>query len=320
MNTTIIVICSIICAIILLVLIACIIAALFGYNSSFKMSPDPKKRRDGSYDIPNNKMCKDNAKWIIDLVDEMNNTPYETVTIKSFDNLTLFGRLIVKNPDSPIDICFHGWKSSGIRDFSGGGKIALENNHNLLLVDQRSQGLSEGKAMTFGILERRDVLSWVDFVVNRFGENVKIVICGLSMGAATVLMSTNLPMPANVKGFIADCPFNSPKEILSKVCGEDMGLPAKIIYPLTAIAARLIGHFNPDYISAAEAVKDCKLPILIVHGTDDNFVPDYMSKKIADANPAIQRETFSGADHGLSYIADHVRYENLMKEFYKKVL
>ena len=94
----------------------------------------------------------------------------------------------------------------------------------------------------------------------------------------------------------------------------------KVVYPLVDLAARSFGRFSLNGADAVQAVKNTKVPILIVHGESDGLVPCDMSRRIADANPKmIRRYTFPGAVHGLSYIVDPARYTELVKEFCKEI-
>ena len=146
---------------------------------------------------------------------------------------------------------------------------------------------------------------------------MKIVISGVSMGATTVLMAAGLGLPENVIGIIADCPYSSPKEIIMKVC-SDMKLPARLMYPFVRLGAKLYGHFDLEAADAAEAVCHAKVPILLIHGEDDRFVPCSMSQKIferfKEANPDgnMLLETFPGAGHGISFMEDEVRYGRII--------
>ena len=91
--------------------------------------------------------------------------------------------------------------------------------------------------------------------------------------------------------------------------------------PVVRLAARLIGGFSLREDSPVEAVKRAKIPILIIHGEDDRFVPCSMSREIHAANPdRVQLETFPDAGHGLSYIVDPQRYKRLVTGFEKKIL
>lgn len=246
--------------------------------------------------------------------------PCEYVSIKTFDGLTLSGRYYHTADGAPLDIGFHGYRSSPFTDFCGGSQLSFRMGHNLLLVDQRAHGKSEGRVISFGIRERQDLLCWVNYAVDRFGTDSKIFLYGVSMGGATVLMASELELPKNVKGIIADCPYSSPGDIILSV-GRQQGYPPKLIWPFVILGGRIYGGFDVRSVTAADAVKNTKVPILILHGADDAFVPAFMSKSIADANPKkIQYHTFPGADHAMSYLVDTPRYHNLVTEFVNTVL
>ena len=251
----------------------------------------------------------------------MQSRPFEPITITTFDGKKLYARYYHVADGAPLQIQFHGYKSSAILDFCGGSLYAGKIGHNALVVDQRSHGKSEGTAITFGILERKDVLCWIDYARSRFGEDVHILLAGLSMGAATVLMATDQPLPSNVKGIIADCPYSAPEAIIKKVCRVEMHLPVKPLYPFIKLGAKLFAHFDLEESSAITAVKNTTLPILIIHGEADTFVPCDMSRDIKNANPSqVTLVTVPDAGHGLCYMTAPDIYENTMQEFFKKVL
>ena len=184
---------------------------------------------------------------------------------------------------APLQIQFHGYRGAALRDFCGGNKLARESGQNTLVVDQRAHGKSGGNTITFGIRERLDCLSWVKYANQRFSSGTPIFLSGVSMGATTVLMASELKLPANVMGIIADCPYSSPEVIIRKVCREDMHLPPALTMPLIRLGARLFGHFVLNESSAVQAVGNKNIPILLLHGEDDRFVPCDMSREIFDA-------------------------------------
>jgi len=170
----------------------------------------------------------------------------------------------------------HGYRGSAIRDFCGGAKLARALGHGVLLIDERAHGKSGGRTIGFGVTERWDCLSWTEEVRRRLGD-VKVILSGVSMGAATVLMASELPLPETVVGVVADCPFSSPEEIIAVVAGR-MGLPVRIAMPVIRLSARLLGGFNLREADAVRAVRSLKVPVLLIHGEDDRFVPCDMSR------------------------------------------
>lgn len=254
-------------------------------------------------------------------VNKMLERPFEPVTIITFDEKKLYGRYYHVADNAPLQIQFHGYKSSAVLDFCGGSLYAGKIGHNALVVDQRSHGRSEGKSITFGVLERKDVLCWITYARSRFGSDVKIILAGLSMGAATVLMSADQPLPSNVIGIVADCPYSSPSAIIKKVCRTDMHLPSKLLFPFIKLGARLFAGFDLEESVPVTAVKTSPVPILIIHGEGDTFVPCDMSRAIHSANTEkITLVTIPNAGHGLCYMTAPDVYENAMQEFFKKIL
>lgn len=246
--------------------------------------------------------------------------PFEEVSIASHDGLRLRGRYYHYADGAPLEIMCHGYKGNAIRDFCGNWRVAKEDGRNVLLIDQRCHGKSEGHTITFGLLERKDVLGWTNWAKSRFGE-VPMMLSGVSMGAATVLMVSGMELPGNVKAVVADCPFDAPSNIIKKVLGQDMGMPVKLVYPLIRFGGMVYGHFNLNGFSPLEAMKKTNLPILLVHGDDDRFVPYAMSENIHAAAPEkITFHTVPGAGHALNYMTDPETYTRVLREFTGKVL
>lgn len=258
----------------------------------------------------------DRAIAFIKVLDEID---HEKVTILSRDGTLLSARYYHVSDGAPIHIEFHGYRSRATTDFCGINVLVRDLGHNTLLVDQRAHGNSGGKSITFGIKERYDCLDWVNYVTNRFGTDTKIILSGLSMGGATVLMASELDLPENVIGIMADCPYSSPKEIIKQEC-KKMKLPAALAYPFIRLGAIIFGRFDPSAANAKDAVSKTKIPILIIHGEDDDFVPCSMSREIYDSCASDKTlVTIPKASHGISYIIDRPLYENKVSEFLNKI-
>lgn len=297
-----------------------VIAVLITYRIAFYSRV--RGRKENIYDIPDSPQYQPRREYMKQLIADLAAIPCERVEITARDGTRLSARYYHTADGAPLEIQFHGYRGSAIRDFCGGAQFALEMGHNVLLVDQRGNGASGGATITFGVKERYDALEWIGYAIKRFGPETSIGLYGVSMGAATVLMVAGMPeLPNNVHGVVADCPYSSPEAIIRKVAREDMHLPAGAMMPLAHLAARLIGGFSLTADSPVEAVKRAKIPMLVIHGEDDRFVPCSMSREIHRANPdLVQLETFPGAGHGLSYIVDPGRYRRTVIGFEKKIL
>ena len=195
------------------------VTSYLAYRKAFYV---PKNSKENICAIPFGEQYECVKEHILSLIKEMDALTYESISITASDGVKLYARYYHVHDGAPLQIQFHGYRGSAFRDFCGGHKLAREAGHNILLVDQRAHGKSGGNTITFGIKERYDCLSWVNYAVERFGKETPIFLSGVSMGAATVLMASELNLPDNVVGMIADSPYSSPDEIIRKVCREDI--------------------------------------------------------------------------------------------------
>ena len=254
----------------------------------------------------------DMERWIL----EARAMPQEHFTVRSFDGLTLHGTFYEYAPGATVELMFHGYRGTAERDLSGGVQRCFRLGHSALIVDQRCSGRSEGQVITFGINEHKDCLRWVDFAVKHFGPDVRIILTGISMGAATVMMAAGEPLPKNVVGVLADCGYSSPKEIILEVL-KQMKLPPKLCYPFVKLAARIYGHFDLEENAPVEAMKRAKVPVIFFHGEADDFVPCAMSRQCFAACASRKKlVTVPGAGHGLSYPMDVEGYLAAVRAFF----
>lgn len=283
----------------------------FVYRKAFY---SPNGNQNDIYNIPTEVQYKPYRQTMKTLITDLSDRSFEDVWITSCDGLKLYGRYYHYHDGAPLDIAFHGYRGTAIRDMCGGIRLSYKTGHNILLVDQRAHGKSEGHTITFGIKERYDCLSWVEYAEKRFGADVRIFLYGVSMGAASVLMASELVQNHNVYGILADSPYSSPKEIIKKVC-KDMKYPPNITYPVVAISAKIFGGVNLSSITAEDAVQNSTIPIIILHGEDDRFVPHKMSEPIAGCRPNVERYTFPDAAHGISGIVHMESYNEVVLRF-----
>ncbi len=245
---------------------------------------------------------------------------YTQVSITSFDGLKLYAKLYKRFENAPVEIMFHGYRSIAEKDLIGNVFRCFGQGKNVLLVSQRGSGKSGGRVTTFGIKEHRDCLAWVDYII-RMDKNAKIILTGVSMGAATVLMAAGRDLPDNVVGIIADCGYSTPKAIIKTVISRDMHLPPNICYPFVKLGGLLFGGFNIDAYSPLEAMKECKVPVLFFHGKADAFVPCEMT--VENYNACIRKkrmELYDNADHGLCFAINPDEYMEAVYEFFEPVI
>ena len=192
---------------------------------------------------------------------------------------------------------------------------------NLLLVDQRAQNGSEGKYITYGIREQKDVASWAACMAQRLGRAHPLFLGGLSMGAATVLMASDLDFDANVRGVVADCGFTSPWAIIRKVASRSKWIPLDASSALLNLFTRRFAGFDMKEKSTVDALGRTRLPVLLIHGLADDFVPPEMSREnYAACRSEKELLLVEGAGHGMSYVVSPERVQAAIAAFLEKHL
>lgn len=285
----------------------------------FRMAFYASRKEDESteeYPIPDGEIYESHRDIMVGWMKEARKLHCEEFDITSFDGLNLHAKYYEYAPDAPMEIMFHGYRGSAERDLCGGIQRCFSLGRSVLLVDQRTSCKSDGNVISFGINESKDCLAWIDFAIQHFGPDVKIILTGISMGASTVIMAAGNDLPKNVVGVLADCGYNSAKDIIKKVIRQ-MRLPADLLYPFVKLGAKIFGKFELEENSPEEAIKSCKVPIILFHGESDDFVPCEMSKLNYEACSAPKRLiTVPGAGHGLGYLVDPERYLKAVSEFF----
>lgn len=309
MNAFTYIIIAALCAVLIVLIGAFVCFYMAFYNpTKEKLRPEDELPPGDEY-VPYHSLMR---KWMA----ERKTMPYKEYTVKSFDGLTLYGRYYKQADNCPIELMFHGYRGSAERDLCGGIQRCFSLGRNVLVVDQRAHGRSGGNVITFGFKEARDCLSWVELIGKEFGKEQKIILCGISMGAATVMLAAGEKLPESVVGVLADCGYTSAQEIIKSVIAK-MHLPPKPLYPLVRLGAILFGGFDPNKASPQAALARCRLPIMFIHGEADNFVPTEMSHRnfAAVASPK-GIFTVPGAGHGAAYLADREGYLQAVSTFY----
>ncbi|MBR5188465.1 MAG: alpha/beta hydrolase, partial [Clostridia bacterium] len=211
-----------------------------------------------------------------------------------------------------VILLMHGYRSSGLNDFNLVFPYYQKLGYHLIIPDQRACGRSEGKYITLGIKERFDCQAWANFAAKEFGEDIPLILDGISMGSSTVMMASALPLPKNVSGIVADCGFTSPDEVVRAVL-KATHIPTFPNLFLARMLARTLAKFDFTDASSIDAMKQCHYPIIFIHGKKDDFVPYEMSVRNFEACASEHKKFFSddNAGHGMCYLE---RREELQQE------
>ena len=240
----------------------------------------------------------------------------EEVSIRSRDGLRLMGYYLEAPEAKGCVLLFHGFRSKGTMDFAMILPVFYQHGYSVLVVDQRSHGRSQGRYIGYGILERHDCQQWAWFLHAKTGGKLPLFLEGMSMGAATVMMASNLPMPPTVCGVIADCGYNSAWAEVRHCVHKWYHVPAFPVLHLANLMCRAVAGYSMKEITSAQALAESSLPILLIHGTSDDFVPaDMTAQNYAAAAGEKRQVLVEGAAHGGSYLVDRERCQKELLDF-----
>ena len=237
------------------------------------------------------------------------------ISVLSHDGLKLCGMWVPAENAKGTILLAHGYRSTMLVDFGIAFPFYHELGFNLLIPNQRAHGKSQGRFITFGVKESEDMCRWIEYHNTKFGMK-PMVISGLSMGASTVLYMADKELPDNVRGIIADCGFTSPADIIQHVFKKTIHLPAIPSIWVTDLFARIFAGFSIYEKDTRKTLKNAKVPVLMIHGMKDGFVPYQMSEE--GFSVCVEPKKLflvEDADHGLSFIKEKERYTSLVIDF-----
>lgn len=242
---------------------------------------------------------------------------YSEISIKSFDGLNLVAyKLDAENPKGTF-VLMHGYHSDPLREFAGLARFYNGLGYNVVLPFQRAHGKSEGKYITFGVKERYDLRDWILETNKLYGSENPVYLEGISMGCATVVMSLGFDLPENVKGIVADCGFTSPEEIIWKVLKKDKKLPlSHLIMATGEFMTKHIADFDEREFSTVTALRHNKIPVIFIHGAEDDFVPIEMS--ITNFQMCRSKKSLyivPDCPHAIAYLVDEEKYHKKVTDF-----
>ena len=246
----------------------------------------------------------------------------EHVLLSDLDGCALQGYYLPAETDSDrYVVCSHGYRSRGKREFRLMTKFYHDKGFNVLLVDHRASGESDGNRITFGKKESADLLQWINWVRKEKCPSAQIVLHGVSMGAATVLMlSDREELLPNVKFIVSDCAYTS---VVNEFTGvlQSGHVPHRALIAGVDAVNRIASGFSLRTVSPIECVKHAVVPILFIHGKSDSFVPTQMSREnYAACTSEKDLLLVDGAAHASSYPTDSAAYEAKLEKFMDRYL
>lgn len=306
---------TLICVLSALLLIGMIIFGFWMFN--FALVRKDKNNFDAGDDLlPHMDVIKLRSREAQEKITHMNP---EEVYIRSHDGLLLHATFVPSQYFSrKVVIAVHGYNSYGMFDMSSVVPNFRVMGYNVIIVDNRAHGKSEGKYIGFGWLDRMDVLNWCRYAMTRLGENCEILLHGVSMGAATVLMTCGEAcLPHQVRGVIADCPFAGAYEEFGYIMRSNYRVPGRPLLYFASMVCKMRAGYTFGQCSTIRAVKNIHIPVLFIHGGRDTFVPPQMTKKMYKVCKSKQKYLYicPEATHCYSAFQDMNAYVRQVSDF-----
>ncbi|HZJ78397.1 MAG TPA: alpha/beta hydrolase [Clostridia bacterium] len=246
----------------------------------------------------------------------------EDVSIITPDGLTLRGWYApAENPTKRFVIFSHGYRCNGPDEFSHIYPFYHHKlGYNCLFPDHRAHGRSEGKYIGFGALDYKDILLWVGYLIGRFGDDIEIILHGISMGAATVMLVNQAEPPEQVKLVIEDCGYTNAHEQISETLKSMIGFKFDLLVRLCSFVCKMRAGYELSDADCLSNMSKSKNPILFIHGDNDAFVPTQMGLSLYESCDSVPCDLLlvEGAIHAFSYYDAQEDYEAKVKEFIDK--
>lgn len=249
---------------------------------------------------------------------EIQALPHEHLSITSHDGLKLKGIYYPADSAEAVTvICVHGYTSHAEREWAFPGLFYHSLGYNVLIPYQRAHGPSEGKYITFGALEHRDMMDWVQ-LINRRSPDHRIILHGLSMGGGIVLNLADKELP-NVKCLIADAPNTGIESLFRNIAGAVFKKDAdKVCRQLFRKFQRLF-HADVADFDGFKQVAQSKYPLFLTAGSEENL--DGLLTQLKELCP---KETeiliLPGCNHGNGMYKQTALFQNALKEYILKNL
>ncbi|MEN1968591.1 alpha/beta hydrolase [Lentibacillus sp. N15] len=250
----------------------------------------------------------------------LDNQSFEEFKMTSYDGLTLKAYYLkAKQPTTKTVILAHGYLGSG-KDMGLYARYYHDAlGYNVLMPDARGQGESEGDYIGFGWHDRLDYADWADLMIDKLGDNAQIVLHGVSMGAATVLMTSGENLPDNVKAIVSDSAYTSVRDMFAYQMKRMYHIPSFPVLPTTSLVTKMEAGYWLTEASALDQVKKATVPILYIHGNADKFAPARMSEELyKNTKSDAELMIVDGAGHAESFVLAQDKYEAKLQEFLGK--
>ena len=252
-------------------------------------------------------------KTVHESLDQIQQLPHEIIEIKGQDGVKLKAIYYpAANPCGKTVICVHGYTSHAEREWAFPGLFYHSLGFNLLIPYQRAHGISEGKRITFGALERGDMIRWVE-KINSITPSDGILIHGLSMGGLIALLLADAPLPS-VKAIISDAPSQSIDSFFTNISNGVFKQEGATVAEWAMKDFEKYTGFDPRNFKAVDYVKKSVYPILLSAGELENQEEYFALLKEANPMPT-EIIILPGCNHGNGMYKQTALYQDKIRNF-----
>lgn len=234
---------------------------------------------------------------ILRAAEEVGKLSYQNVTCKSSDGLILSAKLHSTGSEK-LAVFFHGVHAVPLNNFGVLAKDFVEGGYDVMFVEQRAHWNSQGKRISYGNAESDDVLRWLERLADYPAK--EIVLCGTSMGATAIMLASDKISDPRVKALISDCGFVSLDELKGSIL-KSRHVPLWIVGAAFLFGKRF-AKAKPQ-LSVADSLARTKIPVIFLHGCEDDVVPFDQGKRCYEACASRKKIILvRGAGHATSTI------------------
>lgn len=303
-------------------IVGIIITGASFYMLGYSLASDPNRHDlDSAYSVLYRKI-PDMKTW----VDSLNSHKLLRDTFITMSSGERHHALYLRNDSAHgrTAVIVHGYKDCSVKFLYLGRMYHRDLGFNILLPDLHGHGLSDGDDIRMGWDDRLDVMRWIEVGASLFGTTdcpARIVVHGVSMGAATTMCLSGEQTPEYVECFVEDCGYSSVWEEFSGQLDEQFSLPEFPIMYTTSLLCRLINGWSFGEASPLRQVAKCSRPMLFIHGDADTFVPYSMMPRLYEAKKGEKRKwTAHGTTHARAYLDYPLEYTQRVRDFVNQTL